>query len=89
MKKVKRINRKLILGEGEITGHQHTIRDPKAVMYELDSDLMLLKLPRASVLRHERNDVPAEHRDIKLRIGEPIVSHKRQNIPDGWAKVED
>jgi hypothetical protein len=58
-------------------------------MYQIDSEMMLLKLPRASVLRHERNDVPAEHRDIKLPNGEPIVSHKRQYTTDGWVRVED
>jgi len=89
MDKIKRQNGKLVLGDGEVTGHQHTIKDQQASMYQLDSELMLIKLPRASVLRHERNDVPAEHRDIKLPIGEPIVSRKRQYTPDGWVKVED
>ena len=89
MEKIKRINGKLILGSGEVTGHEHTIRDRTAQMFALNADTNLLKLPRASVLRHEKGDVPAEHRDIKLPSGEPTVTHKRQYTPDGWSRVED
>jgi len=86
---VQRQNGKLVLGDGEVTGHQHTIRDSHARLYELDNDKRLLKLPRAALLRHERGDVSAEHRDIPLPAGEPIVSYKRRYTPDGWERVED
>ncbi len=89
MKPIKRINGKLVLGDGEVTGHQHTVRDAKARFFELDADTSLLKLPRAALLRHERGDVPAEHRDIRLPAGEPIVTYKRAYQPDGWSRVVD
>lgn len=89
MKQIKRINGKLILGHGEQTGHVHSIASPRARMYQVDAENMRLELPTRALLRHEIGDRPAEHRDIQLPIGEPIVSHKRQYTPDGWTKVVD
>lgn len=89
MKQIPRQNGKIVLGDGEVTGHQHTIRDTRAKFYELDADTRALKLPRASLLRHERGDTPAEHRDIRLPAGEPTVTYKRQYEPGGWSRVED
>lgn len=89
MKPIKRINKKLVLGDGEVTGHQHTIRDSRARMFELDADTRALRLPRPALLRHERGDTPAEHRDIRLPSGEPTVTYKRQYTPDGWERVQD
>jgi hypothetical protein len=90
MEKVKRINGKIVLGDGEVTGHQHTIRERSAKLFKLSDDRMLLELPRVSLLRHEKGDVPAEHREIRLPAGEPIVTHKRQyKAEGGWARVVD
>lgn len=89
MQKIERQNGKLVLGDGEVTGHQHTIREASAEFYALDGDTRLLKLPTASLLRHERGDTPAEHRDIELPVGEPCVTYKRQYSPSGWRRVED
>jgi len=89
MKKFDRWNGKLVLGTGAVTGHQHTIRDSKARLYELDNGKRLLKLPRAVILRHEHGNTPAEHRDIRLPAGEPVVSYKRRYTPDGWEQIED
>ncbi len=89
MKEIKRKGGKLIIGDGEVTGHSHTIRHKSAKMFELDADKRLLKLPMPALLRHERGDTPAEHRDIELPSGEPCVTYKRQYTPDGWARVQD
>lgn len=88
--KVKRQNKKLVLGDGEVTGHQHVINDPTATMFDIGDGLMELNLPRAATLRHEHDGRPAEHRDIKLPSGVPTISRKRQYDPeDGWSPVED
>lgn len=89
MKKIRRVRGKLVLGAGEQTGHDHTIRERSAQLFDIGDGRMLLKLPKASLLRHERGDTPAEHRDIELPSGEPVVSHKRQYTPDGWETVQD
>ncbi len=90
MKQIKRVKGKIILGDGELSGHAHTIRDPQATLWAVDEETMQLKLPRAAKLRHEKGDQPAEHRDIHLPAGEPIVTHKRRYDPEqGWARVVD
>lgn len=89
LKAVERVNGKLVLGDGEVTGHQHTIRSPKAQMFEIDPDTRVLLLPEPVLLRHERGDVPAEHRDVQLPSGEPTVTYKRQYQPNGWERVQD
>lgn len=89
MKQVKRQNGKLVLGDGEVTGNLHTIRDSRAKLFTLNEEQMLLRLSRPALLRHEHNDVPAEHRDIRLPVGEPVISHKRQYQPGGWTRVQD
>lgn len=90
MEKVKRIKGKIILGDGETTGHQHTIREKSAKLFRLDAERLLLELPKVSTLRHEKGDVPAEHRDIDLPVGEPVVVHKRQYKSEGgWTRVFD
>lgn len=89
MNEIKRIKGKIVLGDGELTGHQHTIRAQSAQLFQLTPELLQLKLPRAAALRHEKGNVPAEHREIKLPAGEPVVWHKRAYAPDGWTRVVD
>lgn len=90
MEKLKRFKGKIVLGDGETTGHQHTIRERSAKLFKLDEERLLLELPKVSLLRHEKGDQPAEHRDIELPIGDPIVVHKRQYKPEGgWSRVID
>jgi hypothetical protein len=89
MDEIKRINGALVIGDGEVTGHQHLIREPSAKMRRVNADVRALQLPKASTLSHEKGGVPAEHRDIVLPIGEPCVTVKRQYTPDGWENVQD
>jgi len=89
MTEIKRHNGKLVLGDGEVTGHQHTIRDKSARMFRINVEDRALNIPDGATLRHERGDVPAEHRDIILPVGEPVVTTKRQYIPEGWTPVLD
>ena len=89
MEEIKRTKGKLVLGNGEVTGHQHTIREKSARMFRINNDDRKLELPEQATLRHERGDVPAEHREIILPVGEPCVTVKRQYTPEGWRYVED
>jgi len=86
---MKKTHKKLVLGLGELTGHEHVIRNPRAKLTQLDADRRQLHLPEQMTLRHEKHSMPAEHRDIKLPVGDPIVTHKRRYTPGGWAPVED
>jgi hypothetical protein len=89
MEEIKRVNGKLILGDGAVTGHQHTMREGSVKMFRAGEDCMILQLPVDALLRHEKGDVPAEHRDMLITAGDNCVTTKRQWAPDGWSKVED
>lgn len=90
MKEIKRVNGKLILGDGEVTGHVHSVATPGVQLFELQPELLQLRAPEGALLRHTRGDQPAEHRDIQLPSGEPCISYKRAYDPDnGWSKVVD
>ena len=44
LKAVKRVNGRLILAEGEVTGHAHAIVEPTATMYEDEKGTLYLAL---------------------------------------------
>lgn len=89
MEEINRVNGVLVIGDGEVTGHQHIVREPSAKMRRVNADDRVLDLPKLSTLSHEKAGVPAEHRDIILPIGDPCVTIKRQYSPDGWENVQD
>lgn len=89
MEEMKRIKGKIVLGDGEVTGHQHTVRAKSARFFRVNFETLMLKLSRPSALRHEKDGTPAEHRTIVLPPGDPIVTHKRAYSPGGWTKVVD
>lgn len=97
-KEIERINGRLVLGDGEVTGHQHCIETPGVQLFQIREDLMELRAPQGAMLRHMRGMQVAEHRDIELSAaaaaengGSFTVSHKRQyNGGDGgWSSVRD
>lgn len=87
MKKLERDSRgRVILAEGEVTGHAHAIEAPGAELFALDdnSEDKLLRLPSRAKLRHE------EHKALWVPAGDLTVSIKRQYDPEGtWSRVED
>ena len=90
MKEIERVNNRLVLGDGEVTGHQHVIEDPGVFLFQISPDVMQLKIPASgTTLRHMKGSVPAEHRDIQLPAGTPCIVHKRMYQPNGWTSVRD
>lgn len=89
MEEIKRINGVIVLGDGEVTGHQHTVRAKSAKFFRVNFETLMLKLSRPAALRHEKNGTPAEHRTITLPPGDPVVTYKRAYSPEGWTRVID
>lgn len=89
MEEMKRSRGVIVLGDGEVTGHQHTVRAKSAKLFKIDFETLMLRLSRKASLRHEKNGTPAEHRTIVLPPGDPIVTHKRAYSPEGWTRVVD
>jgi len=82
--KVKRQNNRIVIAEGEITGHAHAIHDKNATMYR-DSvqDLEWLVVDAPVKVVHE------EHATINLPAGIWQVIHQRQYVRGDIRRVLD
>lgn len=85
---VKRDDRgRLVLAEGETTGHCHAILDDPATLFrQSDMDEMadrFLRVEEEVALVHE------EHGTIALPEGDYIVRHKREYTPEEIVRVAD
>jgi hypothetical protein len=71
--------RRMVLAEGEITGHAHVIAAPG----RLTGDRLIL--PEGGTISHD------EHRSIVLEPGDYRVIHQQQFTPitSRWARVRD
>lgn len=78
---------RLVIAEGETTGHAHAILDDPATLFrQADVDEMadrFLAVEREVELVHE------EHGTIKLDRGDYIVRHKREYAPEEIRRVVD
>ena len=74
-KRIKARNGKLILAEGEATGHHHSIPSSAGKMYALATGMALM-IQRATTLTHQ------EHSAIDLPPGEYFVTTQRQMNTD-------
>lgn len=89
-RKQRRRNGRLVLAEGEVTGHAHAILDPGADLYDLipagDVDEMrqrFLRVTAEVALTHE------EHATIMLPPGEYEVRRQREYTPERVRWVAD
>lgn len=96
LKSVRAVRGRFILGDGEVTGHAHTVRAEGVKMFarvEPEDTRgcapFMLDIAKETLLRHEKGDLPAEHRDAALPPGNPCVGYKRQYEPGGWSQVQD
>ena len=72
---------RVILAEGEATGHSHTL--PKTVeLYELD-DKQWVVVPETSELAHQ------EHESIAIAPGTYWVVRQREYTPEAIRRVSD
>lgn len=76
---------RLILAEGEVTGHAHAIRSKHARLFQAAvAGAMILKVAELCTLEHE------EHSDLAIPPGTYSVRIKRQYNPEtGWESVVD
>ncbi len=79
--------RRLILAEGETTGHCHAILDPGVELFrQSDLDEMadrFLRVEQEAELVHE------EHATLTVPKGDYIVRHKREYSPEAIQRVVD
>jgi hypothetical protein len=81
-KEVKPKNKKLILAEGELTGHHHYVNETHARMYTVGAMLYLL-LEKTKLLRHQ------EHKQITLPPGKYKITRQREYTPEEIRNVAD
>lgn len=80
---------RLVLAEGETTGHCHAILDDPAVLFcqadidEMADRFLMVEAEDGVELVHE------EHGTIKLEQGAHIVRHKREYSPQEIVRVAD
>ena len=79
---LKRRDGKLILAEGEATGHAHAIKSPRARLLEHAGLIYLVLLAKAKLL-HE------EHAPIELPPGQYLVKRQREYTPERIRNVAD
>jgi hypothetical protein len=79
---IPRVNGRLVLAEGEATGHAHAIAARQAQLREVAGAVYLTLLTRAW-LRHE------EHDPIQLPPGIYRVRRQREYTPEGLRNVAD
>jgi hypothetical protein len=75
---------RIILAEGEATGHAHAILDREAELWETTSQRYLRVLAEGGVaLTHE------EHATITIPAGDWVVIRQREYVPEGEQQVAD
>jgi hypothetical protein len=81
--KVERVNGRLILAEGEATGHAHAIAEEEVSMFTVDASIAYLDVEMDAFVRHE------EHGAIHLPPGKYEVRRQREYTPEAIRNVAD
>ena len=89
-KKTRRKNGRLILAEGEATGHAHTVIDRGADLYELVNSADIAEM-RQRFLRVDQDVelVHDEHATIALPPGAYEVRRQREYAPEAPRRIAD
>lgn len=74
---------RIVLAEGEVTGHSHRISDGMAALFKYDDKTYLKVKSKIATLTHE------EHKEIKVPSGDYEVIIQKDYTPKGWQKVVD
>jgi len=74
---------RVILAEGEATGHHHSVPSSAARMFAVAGGMMLLKVVQETILSHQ------EHAPITLPPGDYLVRRQQEWSPIGWRTVLD
>ena len=76
-------NGRIILAEGEVTGHAHAIADPAVTSYVGVDGVLYLDAPKGADVKHE------EHATITLPPGKYRVIRQREYTPEAIRNVAD
>ena len=76
-------NGRIVLAEGEVTGHAHAIADETVTSYVGADGALYLDAPKGAAVRHE------EHATITLPPGKYRVLRQREYTPDSIRNVAD
>jgi hypothetical protein len=80
---------RIVLAEGEVTGHAHAIADGEATLYQDDDEARFLEVTAAVALTHEEHDTimipPGTYRVIRQREYTPEPSNNDAH----WRYVAD
>ena len=74
---------RVVLAEGEVTGHAHAICEPNVALYPMDAMLAGLKVDKLSTLVHD------EHGTLTIEPGTYVVKRQREFMGDEARRVED
>jgi hypothetical protein len=78
------IPERLVLAEGEATGHAHAIQaTPRQLEAYRDRSLLYLEVKEPVTLRHE------EHAPLRVEPGTYVVVRQREIWQDEWRQVMD
>lgn len=80
---VEQKSKKLVLAEGEVTGHSHQISAGVAQLFRYEDKVYLRVTSEIAALTHE------EHHKIELPTGDYEVEIQQDYEPSGWQKVVD
>ena len=83
-KEIPKVNGRVILAYGEVTGHDHSIESPQlCTMHEISEALRMLTVGEDTALVHQ------EHGRIPLAKGTYIVKRQREYSPEAIRNVAD
>lgn len=83
IKSAKRQNRRIVLAEGETTGHAHVICDKAVKSFVDETGNLYLEVEQESTVVHE------EHSTITLPIGYYKVTRQQEYTPEEIRHVQD
>jgi len=81
-KKIKPVNGRVVLAEGEATGHAHTIDAKCATLFGVDENMVVV-VDKPTTLDHQ------EHGAIEVAPGNYWVTRQREYSPEEIRRVLD
>lgn len=82
LKKIRPVNGRLVLAEGEATGHAHTIEAKSATLFGVDESMVVV-VNEPTTIQHQ------EHSAIEIAPGQYWVVRQREYTPKEIRRVMD
>lgn len=80
------VSTRIILAEGEATGHSHTVSSRRAKVYRVGTptgDHRFLRVPSRALLRHQ------EHDPLAIPAGDYLIVPQHEYVPGEIRRVAD